>query len=313
MKRGFAGLGIGVAVGMMAACGTAQAPGTVTPRVAVTHFTVPTTAVTAGAALDAPSTAADTDPDRFSTEPSRPMGTGPAVRIMPLGDSLTQGDDPADPMSPQSYRGALEARLHAAGYAFDFVGSDRTPARGGTDADNEGHGGFTIGPDESTLCTGCPPANLRAHLDGWLDEARPDVIILLIGVNDLFPMDRTTAAGAYRPVRPEDAPAKLDALVDRIAELAPQAEIMVASYPPVPVFRTAGPETRARFDALNDAARTIGTSGGRLHYIPLAEQLAVDWTLVDTIGDGLHPSPPGSDKIAAVIEQALVPVLDQTP
>lgn len=279
---------VGMAMGALAACGAGPTTGAPPPRVSVTHFTVP--------ARDTPSTTA--------APVVAPARRGTAVRIMPLGDSFTQGDDPTDPLRPQSYRGALEHRLRTAGYAFDFVGSDTTPTNGGTDVDNEGHGGFTIGPDGSSLCAGCPPANLDAHLDGWLEQARPDVVIVLAGVNDLFP-------GPSRPVRPEDAPAKLAALVGRVAELAPQAQIMVASYPPVPMFRGGAPETTARFSALNEAARAIGTSGGRLHYVPLAEQLANDWTLADTIADGLHPSPAGSAKIAGVVEQVLVPLLER--
>ncbi len=77
-----------------------------------------------------------------TTEPTREPGPW---RIMPLGDSLTEGSYPD---SHHSYRGYLEMMLRDAGYEFDFVGTQWRLGHGGTDFEHEGHGGFTIGPDE---------------------------------------------------------------------------------------------------------------------------------------------------------------------
>jgi hypothetical protein len=62
-------------------------------------------------------------------------------RIMPLGDSLTEG---MFPDGHHSYRGYLETQLREAGYDVDFVGSQWQLAHGGTEYAHEGHGGFTI-------------------------------------------------------------------------------------------------------------------------------------------------------------------------
>ena len=103
------------------------------------------------------------------TTSSTAAESGP-ITIMPLGDSLTAGDDPTRPTtSPQSYRGYLYNSLLAAGYDVDFVGSQQNEAISGGDPDHEGHGGYTIGPDNSTLCDGCGPANLDSGLEGLAD------------------------------------------------------------------------------------------------------------------------------------------------
>ncbi|MEZ5263667.1 MAG: hypothetical protein R2755_18285 [Acidimicrobiales bacterium] len=53
-------------------------------------------------------------PDVLARSSMAATVTGRPVRIMPVGDSLTQGTDPEDPSKAQTYRGYLEARLRAA-------------------------------------------------------------------------------------------------------------------------------------------------------------------------------------------------------
>lgn len=122
------------------------------------------------------------------------------VRILPLGDSLTaQGEA----------RQALYDQLSTEGYDFVFVGS-----QGADPLRHEGHGGYTIGPDESQ------PGNLSDNVSSWIPAARPDIILLLVGNNDY-----NGKAG----VDPAGAPARLTALLDKIHHLAPNATIIVAS------------------------------------------------------------------------------------
>ncbi|WP_234009924.1 GDSL-type esterase/lipase family protein, partial [Streptomyces sp. SA3_actF] len=90
------------------------------------------------------------------------------VRVMPLGDSLTDGFTPC----PGGYRIGLWRRLAEAGYTVDFVGSlANGPAELG-DHDHEGHSGWRID-------------QLDAQLDGWLAATSPRTVLLLIGTNDL--------------------------------------------------------------------------------------------------------------------------------
>lgn len=234
------------------------------------------------------------------------------LRIMPLGDSLTRGDGPADPSRPQSYRGFLIQSLAAAGYQLDFVGSDTTPTEGDVDPDNEGHGGYTIGPDASKFCATCPPANLADNLNGWLAEYPADVILLLAGTNDLLPVTTPTAEGLIRPVDPADAGRKLQALIGQIRAAEPEVTVLVASLPPLP-FAAGNPALSDAQQALNRAASAAAAgSDGKVVYVPMYETLLPQWSsLVDNQSDGLHPTPAGAAKIAKVWHDALVPVLDQ--
>lgn len=129
---------------------------------------------------------------------ARPAWAG--TRIMMLGDSLTLQGEGREP---------LHAMLVAGGFDFEFVGSE-----GVDPLKHEGHGGYTIGPDQSK------PGSLFANVDRWIPAARPDVIFLLVGNNDF-----NGKAG----VDPADAPARLSALVEKICALAPKAEVIVST------------------------------------------------------------------------------------
>lgn len=124
----------------------------------------------------------------------------PATRILLLGDSLTaQGEG----------RLPLALRLKEEGYAFEFVGSQGQPP-----FRHEGHGGFTIGPDQSK------PGNLYDRIGTWIPAAKPDIIFLLVGNNDY-----NGKAG----VDPAGAPARLEALIKKITILSPKSEVIVST------------------------------------------------------------------------------------
>lgn len=97
------------------------------------------------------------------------LPTALAVRVMPLGDSITG--------SPGCWRAILYNDLVADGAQnLDMVGS--LPAQGcgiAYDGDNEGHGGI--------LATNIASQNL---LPGWLSTANPDVVIMHLGTNDVW-------------------------------------------------------------------------------------------------------------------------------
>jgi lysophospholipase L1-like esterase len=122
-----------------------------------------------------------------------------ALRVMPLGDSITKGTG-----SPtrSSYRMALAERLLRGGMEINYVGSESSGT--GADTQHEGHGGWTI--DE-----------LSAELDGWLARARPDVVLVHAGTNNI-----TQGDSAYTTAR------KLSAMIDQIRAARPEAYIFVA-------------------------------------------------------------------------------------
>ena len=91
------------------------------------------------------------------------------TRVMLLGDSITGSNG--------CWRALLWQHLRSSGYAdVDFVGTLRnTYCSGSFDADNEGHGGFTA--------TGIADNN---QLPGWLSAGRPDVVVMMLGTNDVW-------------------------------------------------------------------------------------------------------------------------------
>jgi acyl-CoA thioesterase I len=98
-------------------------------------------------------------------------GTG-AVRIMPLGDSITQGD-----RTHNSYRRDLWRLLAEAGYSVDFVGSTSRNHWGGPpnrdfDPHHEGHWGWRAD-------------QILARIDAWASAKTPDVALVHLGSNDL--------------------------------------------------------------------------------------------------------------------------------
>ena len=90
-----------------------------------------------------------------------------AVRILPLGDSITKGRNPH-----WSYRRDLEAALVAADCSFDFIGKQDGPDSGPgaplVDRDHEGHSGFRTD-------------QILAGLVNWLRNNAPDWALVHVG------------------------------------------------------------------------------------------------------------------------------------
>lgn len=95
------------------------------------------------------------------------------IRIMPIGDSITQADG-----NHNSYRRQLWFKLRKAGYNVDFVGSTREHFEGTApltdfDQDHEGHWGWRTD-------------DVLAQMDEWVRLNRPDVALIHLGTNDIF-------------------------------------------------------------------------------------------------------------------------------
>ena len=195
------------------------------------------------------------------------------TRILLLGDSLTaQGEG----------RRPLYERLTAEGYAFEFVGT-----QGEAPLCHEGHGGFTIGPDQSA------PGNLSDHIEEWIRVARPDVILLMVGNNDY---------NGKPGVDPAGAPERLAALLDKIMTLAPSSDVIVAN-----VLKIAFVDDYA--GALNDRVPAIvqdlREKGRRVHFADLNAEVdlvkgAPPFNGPDSdYSDGTHLNAKGGQKLAA--------------
>lgn len=148
-----------------------------------------------------------------------------ALRIMPLGDSITAGytDNPVWNVPFEfGYRSGLYTQLTNAGYDFVFVGGSAEPfnnifgdpTHGGTVSPtldlrplgqdgHRGYGGWSVG-------------NVNANVASFLAADDPDIILLMIGINGIS----------------ASTPAQLETLVNTIVSNKPDTHLIVAQITP---------------------------------------------------------------------------------
>jgi lysophospholipase L1-like esterase len=183
------------------------------------------------------------------------------VRIMPLGDSITDGFN-----VPGGYRINLWQRLAAGGYTVDLVGSGFNGPASLGDHDHEGHSGWRID-------------QLDANIVGWLQSSSPRTILLHIGTNDV-----------NQNFDVANAPARLSALIDKIRANAPTVELFVAQITP-----ETDPTLESRVRAYNAAIPGIvAQKGAQTHLVDMHSAI----TTAD-LADGVHPNAAGYDKMGA--------------
>ncbi|MBP2328224.1 lysophospholipase L1-like esterase [Kibdelosporangium banguiense] len=192
------------------------------------------------------------------------------VRVMPLGDSITEGTQ-----VPGGYRIGLWQRIVANRYQVDLVGSQFNGPAGLGDHDHEGHPGWRID-------------QIDANIAGWLRTTNPRTVLLHIGTNDI--LQNFNVSGA---------PARLSTLVDRITAAASSAEVFVATIIPL---ANSGQEANARaFNAtIPGMVQSKVNAGKHVHLVDMHAAL----TTADLI-DGVHPTATGYDKMAAAWFTAL--------
>jgi lysophospholipase L1-like esterase len=193
------------------------------------------------------------------------MGSLPdtPVRIMPLGDSLTDGFTVEG-----GYRVDLWTDLTSAGHTFDFVGSRYGGRPALPDKHHEGHNGWRID-------------QLASALDPWLAAYRPRIVLLLIGTNDM--------AQSYDV---NGAPARLGALIDQIRAGVPDADIVVSSVP-----RASDIALHQRIQAYNAAIPGIvAARDGKVTFVD--GYAAIQANHLDP--DGLHLTSNGYSRLADV-------------
>ena len=140
---------------------------------------------------------------------------GTACKIMPFGDSITDGYN-SDTQG--GYRIELFHDLHTAGKNITFVGSN---SNGPSTVDgvpfpqnHEGHSGWTIAPEGGR-------SGISTLVSTVMPQFKPDVVLLMIGTNDAIDNYDMT-----------NAPTRLGALIDSIYAQLPNVLIVVAQ--PIP-------------------------------------------------------------------------------
>ena len=205
-------------------------------------------------------------------------GSSGAVKIMPLGDSITG--------SPGCWRASLYNNLVAAGHEVDMVGTLAGQGCGvAYDGDNEGHGGFLA----VNIASG-------TQLPPWLAATDPDVVLMHLGTNDV-----------WNNRSPTEILAAFSTLLRQMRAQNPSTVLLVAKIIPMNPSNCA--ECGARAVALNNA---IPAWAAQNSTTASPVQVVDQWTGFNTATDtydGVHPNDAGNAKISAKWLAALETVL----
>lgn len=184
-------------------------------------------------------------------------------RVMPLGDSITDGYN-----VPGGYRIRLEDLALADGHGIDFVGGLRNGPVDLLDQDHEGHSGWRIDQVQSII-------------GARMTVFAPDIVLLHIGTNDIAQNYALGGAGT-----------RLARLVNTITALNPDALVVVSTIIPA-----SSGIYEARIGRYNTVLSSVVTSlqAGGAHVTQVDLHAAL--TTAD-LADGVHPTQTGYEKMA---------------
>ncbi len=206
--------------------------------------------------------------------------SNPPIKIMLLGDSITQGDS-----NHRSYRYFLWQKLLDVQANVDLIGSMRENYNGSPewpdyrgvefDRDHEGHWGWRI--DE-----------LLEKIDGWLKKNQPDVVLLHIGSNDVFHKN------------------SLDSTIDELIELIgrlraanDQVALFIAKVLPAD-------RLNSELTELNkNIVETVNRLNNERSPIFIVDQ-NTGFNVTEDTYDGVHPNASGEMKMADIWMKALM-------
>jgi uncharacterized protein (TIGR03382 family) len=205
------------------------------------------------------------------------------IRIMPIGDSITQ------PLPAYaSYRRPLWKLLEQTSYSVDFVGSTTAAApphqqtHTDFDMDHEGHSGWRI--DE-----------INAQLSGWASAAMPDIALVHLGTNDIFQSQTI-----------DSSVVELGELIEILRAVNPKVIILLAQLIPLD-NGLKNPEVTALNARIPEVAAAKSTEESPV----IVVDQNTGFNAVTDTHDGAHPNEIGEEKMAQKWFAALEPVLAQ--
>jgi len=209
------------------------------------------------------------------------------LMIMPLGDSITELDWEG------GYRSYLYKLLFDEGFDFDLIGTKNNNHNDNNLGfifperywDHEGYNSATItGQSGSTWIW-------NQHIGDKLASNPPDVVLVLLGTNDL---NNGCCTGA-------DVRDQMSAFLDQIWDFDQNITVILGSPPSV---RSSTLNNRIT-DYVSYLPSLVSEKMLLGRKIILADHHAVMNTGTDLVGDGIHPSPQGYRKMAQVWYDAI--------
>lgn len=215
-----------------------------------------------------------------------------------IGDSITQGNASGDPTG-RTYRSDLYDLLSADGYSFSFTGHS-----------NAKSAGLPIGYQYHSGVSGAMIQNnyagrvgIEQNISTWWNQgqlaaSKPNVILLMIGTNDVN-LNYNAAT----------APNRLSSLIQSLYDLAgSDVSLFVASIPPQ--------GTSSAVTAFNAAIPSIvdsyKTAGKDIHYVDMYTPLNATYSTLMN-GDDLHPNAAGNEVVAETWRDAIEAVAMPEP
>lgn len=205
------------------------------------------------------------------------------VKIMPLGDSITEGYYPPGDHDGyyEGYRRSLNISLYEAGVNVDFVGSQSDGI--GFDSDHEGHSGYTA--DE-----------IRDNVYSWLASNPAEIVLLHIGTNDIENGQSV-----------DDVISEVEGIIGNITLYNQDVTVLIARI----ILRSDNQSLNLNTIAYNEALETMVSSrienGDHLFLVDMEHALSYP---ADLESDYVHPNDVGYAKMANIWFNALMDVIN---
>jgi lysophospholipase L1-like esterase len=215
-----------------------------------------------------------------------------ALKILPLGDSITDGSHKKK--YPGAYRVHLWKLFQDAGWDVDFVGTKSNGPDELGDKDHEGWIGMWS--DGKTLNA---KESIALNLVHKLDSLAPDVVLLLLGTNDVFHGDSADA---------DSVASNLRSMVRTITKTLPGVKVLVGNLVPnerTKDMRAKTIEVNATIPGLVESLKKQGLAVTFVDFFSALKATDLD--------DQVHPNPQGYAKMAVRWFAALEKVVPHTP
>ena len=198
--------------------------------------------------------------------------SGGTLRIMPLGDSITEAE-----AGHNSYRRVLWQRLNGAGCSVNLVGSKSGVSRGARDSgstqppnadfdtDHEGYWDYAVN-------------ELAPRVGGLVGQASPDIVLVHMGTNDIL-----------RGQSPSGVAQELGGLIDAIRAGKPDTYILLAKIIPANAHAS-------DIATLNNLLDSVAAGRSSASSPVIVVNQASGYSVGDNY-DGVHPNPNGEAKL----------------
>ncbi|MHA7628623.1 SGNH/GDSL hydrolase family protein [Corallococcus sp. M7] len=201
-----------------------------------------------------------------------------AKKVMPLGDSITQGA-----AGHGSYRCQLWRKLTSRGYRADFVGTLSTGYLGANtcssiwfDRDHEGHWSWRAD-------------QVLANISNWAASTHPDLVLIHLGTNDTY----------YNQTE-DSTVSELEQIIDRLRVVNPRVKVFLAQIIP-----TSGAMLSLKLQSLNQRMPSLAAAKSTEESPVYVVDQWTDFNPATDTYDGIHPNLLGEEKMAERWYQAI--------